>query len=176
MRFPFPLTSNCRLISFNWNLGSSWYPERPHPGCQYCDTTFLEKTVRYLSTITASKICVGTHIAKKFLWIKCSSYSCSLFIFLLRTSSSLRSRIQIYFFFFTGLKSSLPSEFSSENNSLSRLLYLLQQETSSTELRTECAVVLGSLAMGTENNVKSLLDCHIIPALLQGTFPLMDLC
>ncbi|XP_060624046.2 armadillo repeat-containing protein 8 isoform X6 [Anolis sagrei] len=49
-----------------------------------------------------------------------------------------------------------------------RLLYLLQQETSSTELKTECAVVLGSLAMGTENNVKSLLDCHIIPALLQG--------
>eukprot|EP00076_Gallus_gallus_P024575 XP_015146816.1 armadillo repeat-containing protein 8 isoform X4 [Gallus gallus] len=47
------------------------------------------------------------------------------------------------------------------------LLYLLQQESSSTELRTECAVVLGSLAMGTENNVKSLLDCHIIPALLQ---------
>ncbi|NXD67679.1 ARMC8 protein, partial [Eolophus roseicapillus] len=52
--------------------------------------------------------------------------------------------------------------------SVFRLLYLLQQETSSTELRTECAVVLGSLAMGTENNVKSLLDCHIIPALLQG--------
>ncbi|OBS64688.1 hypothetical protein A6R68_06772, partial [Neotoma lepida] len=49
-----------------------------------------------------------------------------------------------------------------------RLLYLLQQETSSTELKTECAVVLGSLAMGTENNVKSLLDCHIIPALLQA--------
>ncbi|XP_062988428.1 armadillo repeat-containing protein 8 isoform X3 [Elgaria multicarinata webbii] len=48
------------------------------------------------------------------------------------------------------------------------LLYLLQQETSNTELKTECAVVLGSLAMGTENNVKSLLDCHIIPALLQG--------
>lgn len=36
------------------------------------------------------------------------------------------------------------------------------------ELRTECAVVLGSLAMGTENNIKSLVDCHIIPALLQG--------
>uniref|UniRef100_A0A673XQA4 Armadillo repeat-containing protein 8 n=1 Tax=Salmo trutta TaxID=8032 RepID=A0A673XQA4_SALTR len=35
-------------------------------------------------------------------------------------------------------------------------------------LRTECAVVLGSLAMGTENNIKSLVDCHIIPALLQG--------
>ncbi|XP_012306557.2 armadillo repeat-containing protein 8 isoform X4 [Aotus nancymaae] len=49
-----------------------------------------------------------------------------------------------------------------------RLLYLLQQEASTTELKTECAVVLGSLAMGTENNVKSLLDCHIIPALLQG--------
>nr|Q68FK4.1 RecName: Full=Armadillo repeat-containing protein 8 [Xenopus laevis]AAH79724.1 Armc8 protein [Xenopus laevis] len=49
-----------------------------------------------------------------------------------------------------------------------RLLYLLQQETSSTELKTECAVVLGSLSMGTENNVKSLLDCNIIPALLQG--------
>ncbi|XP_068101336.1 armadillo repeat-containing protein 8 isoform X1 [Hyperolius riggenbachi] len=49
-----------------------------------------------------------------------------------------------------------------------RLLYLLQQETSGTELKTECAVVLGSLSMGTENNVKSLLDCHIIPALLQG--------
>ncbi|XP_037645468.1 armadillo repeat-containing protein 8 isoform X2 [Sebastes umbrosus] len=49
-----------------------------------------------------------------------------------------------------------------------RLLYLLQQNSSSLELRTECAVVLGSLAMGTENNIKSLVDCHIIPALLQG--------
>ncbi|XP_039612244.1 armadillo repeat-containing protein 8 isoform X8 [Polypterus senegalus] len=49
-----------------------------------------------------------------------------------------------------------------------RLLYLLQQECSTSELRTECAVVLGSLAMGTENNIKSLVDCHIIPALLQG--------
>uniref|UniRef100_A0A8C3A561 Armadillo repeat-containing protein 8 n=1 Tax=Cyclopterus lumpus TaxID=8103 RepID=A0A8C3A561_CYCLU len=49
-----------------------------------------------------------------------------------------------------------------------RLLYLLQQSSSSAELRTECAVVLGSLAMGTENNIKSLVDCHIIPALLQG--------
>ncbi|CAN9498515.1 unnamed protein product [Ophioblennius macclurei] len=49
-----------------------------------------------------------------------------------------------------------------------RLLYLLQQSSSSLELRTECAVVLGSLAMGTENNIKSLVDCHIIPALLQA--------
>uniref|UniRef100_A0A4W5MQS3 Armadillo repeat-containing protein 8 n=1 Tax=Hucho hucho TaxID=62062 RepID=A0A4W5MQS3_9TELE len=49
-----------------------------------------------------------------------------------------------------------------------RLLYLLQQGSSSSELRAECAVVLGSLAMGTENNIKSLVDCHIIPALLQG--------
>nr|XP_061799411.1 armadillo repeat-containing protein 8-like isoform X4 [Nerophis lumbriciformis] len=49
-----------------------------------------------------------------------------------------------------------------------RLLYLLQQSSSGLELRTECAVVLGSLAMGTENNIKSLVDCHIIPALLQG--------
>ncbi|XP_028992769.1 armadillo repeat-containing protein 8 [Betta splendens] len=49
-----------------------------------------------------------------------------------------------------------------------RLLYLLQQSSSSLELRTECAVVLGSLAMGTENNIKSLVDCHTIPALLQG--------
>lgn len=52
-----------------------------------------------------------------------------------------------------------------------RLLYLLQQSSSSAELRTECAVVLGSLAMGTENNIKSLVDCHIIPALLQGLYP-----
>ncbi len=50
-----------------------------------------------------------------------------------------------------------------------RLLYLLQQSSSSLELRTECAVVLGSLSMGTENNIKSLVDCHIIPALLQGS-------
>lgn len=50
----------------------------------------------------------------------------------------------------------------------SRLLYLLQQSSSSLELRTECSVVLGSLAMGTENNIKSLLDCQIIPSLLQG--------
>ncbi|XP_077304550.1 armadillo repeat-containing protein 8 isoform X1 [Lithobates pipiens] len=56
-----------------------------------------------------------------------------------------------------------------------RLLYLLQQETSSTELKTECAVVLGSLSMGTENNVKSLLDCHIIPALLQGSLLSADI-
>lgn len=51
-----------------------------------------------------------------------------------------------------------------------RLLYLLQQCSSCLELRTECSVVLGSLAMGTENNIKSLVDCHIIPALLQGEF------
>ncbi|XP_072542719.1 armadillo repeat-containing protein 8 isoform X1 [Salminus brasiliensis] len=51
---------------------------------------------------------------------------------------------------------------------VSRLQYLLQQSSSSAELRTECAVVLGSLAMGTENNIKSLVDFHIIPALLQG--------
>ncbi|XP_072571175.1 armadillo repeat-containing protein 8 isoform X4 [Paramormyrops kingsleyae] len=56
-----------------------------------------------------------------------------------------------------------------------RLLYLLQQPSSSLELRTECAVVLGSLAMGTENNIKSLVDCHIIPALLQGLL-CQDLC
>ncbi|KAM9709426.1 armadillo repeat-containing protein 8 isoform 2-T2 [Menidia menidia] len=49
-----------------------------------------------------------------------------------------------------------------------RLLYLLQQGSSGLMLRTECAVVLGSLAMGTENNIKSLVDCHIIPTLLQG--------
>uniref|UniRef100_A0A8C7QB23 Armadillo repeat-containing protein 8 n=1 Tax=Oncorhynchus mykiss TaxID=8022 RepID=A0A8C7QB23_ONCMY len=53
-----------------------------------------------------------------------------------------------------------------------RLLYLLQQGSSSSELRAECAVVLGSLAMGTENNIKSLVDCHIIPALLQGRLSL----
>ena len=51
---------------------------------------------------------------------------------------------------------------------LPRLLYLLQQNTSSVELQIECSVVLGSLAMGTENNIKSLVDCQIIPALLQG--------
>uniref|UniRef100_A0A673IFP6 Armadillo repeat-containing protein 8 n=1 Tax=Sinocyclocheilus rhinocerous TaxID=307959 RepID=A0A673IFP6_9TELE len=42
-----------------------------------------------------------------------------------------------------------------------RLLYLLQQSSSSLELRTECAVVLGSLAMGTENNIKSLVDFYL---------------
>lgn len=51
---------------------------------------------------------------------------------------------------------------------LPRLLYLLQQGSSSVELQIECSVVLGSLAMGTENNIKSLVDCQIIPALLQG--------
>uniref|UniRef100_W5M9E2 Armadillo repeat-containing protein 8 n=1 Tax=Lepisosteus oculatus TaxID=7918 RepID=W5M9E2_LEPOC len=61
-----------------------------------------------------------------------------------------------------------------------RLLYLLQQPSSSTALRAECAVVLGSLAMGTDNNVKSLVDCHIIPALLQGLLcqdlPFVEAC
>uniref|UniRef100_S4RWT3 Armadillo repeat-containing protein 8 n=1 Tax=Petromyzon marinus TaxID=7757 RepID=S4RWT3_PETMA len=49
-----------------------------------------------------------------------------------------------------------------------RLLYLLQQENSSLQLKTECAIVLGSLAMGTETNIKSLLDCQTVPVLLQG--------
>lgn len=60
--------------------------------------------------------------------------------------------------------------------SCSRLLYLLQQSLSSLQLRTECAVVLGSLAMGTENNIKSLVDCHVIPTLLQGWLRLVCLC
>lgn len=67
-----------------------------------------------------------------------------------------------------GLLNMCYSEFSVRLFLGSRLLYLLQQSSSSLELRTECAVVLGSLAMGTENNIKSLVDCHIIPALLQG--------
>lgn len=29
LRFPFPSASNCRLISFKWNLGSPCYPARP---------------------------------------------------------------------------------------------------------------------------------------------------
>uniref|UniRef100_A0A671RY62 Armadillo repeat-containing protein 8-like n=1 Tax=Sinocyclocheilus anshuiensis TaxID=1608454 RepID=A0A671RY62_9TELE len=48
-----------------------------------------------------------------------------------------------------------------------KLIFLIKNNCPSCCL-SDRAVVLGSLAMGTENNIKSLVDCHIIPALLQG--------
>ncbi|XP_064465922.1 armadillo repeat-containing protein 8-like isoform X1 [Ornithodoros turicata] len=48
-----------------------------------------------------------------------------------------------------------------------RLLQILREE-SHPQLLCEAAVILNSLAKGTEDNVKSLLDAGILPVLLQG--------
>ena len=41
-------------------------------------------------------------------------------------------------------------------------------ESVSLELRLNAAIVLGSLAKGTEDNIQSLLDCGCISVLLKG--------
>ena len=41
------------------------------------------------------------------------------------------------------------------------------------EIRTEAAIVLGSLAWGQDTNVASLLEVNAVPALLKGTWVLL---
>lgn len=48
-----------------------------------------------------------------------------------------------------------------------RLLQILREE-SHPQLLCETAVILNSLAKGTEENIKSLLDAGVLQALLQG--------
>ena len=43
-------------------------------------------------------------------------------------------------------------------------------ESTSTELRIEAAVILGSLAKGTEENIKGLIEAGAISVLLKGTY------
>ncbi|XP_076312959.1 LOW QUALITY PROTEIN: armadillo repeat-containing protein 8-like [Tachypleus tridentatus] len=49
-----------------------------------------------------------------------------------------------------------------------RLLQMLTDESSSNELVVETAVTLGSLAKGTDDHVKSLIDAGILPVMLQA--------
>uniref|UniRef100_T1HV19 Armadillo repeat-containing protein 8 n=1 Tax=Rhodnius prolixus TaxID=13249 RepID=T1HV19_RHOPR len=49
---------------------------------------------------------------------------------------------------------------------VTRLMQLLQDKTLPVEIRTESAVTLGSLAKGTENHVKQLIDLGLSPLIL----------
>lgn len=49
-----------------------------------------------------------------------------------------------------------------------RLIRNLTDDQSSPELLVETAVILGSLAKGTDEHIKSLIDAGAIPALLNG--------
>ncbi|XP_067141657.1 armadillo repeat-containing protein 8-like isoform X2 [Centruroides vittatus] len=51
---------------------------------------------------------------------------------------------------------------------LPRLLNILGDESSTTELMVETVVTIGSLVKGTDDHVKSLIDAGIIPVLLRG--------
>ena len=50
----------------------------------------------------------------------------------------------------------------------SRLLEWLIDESVPQELRTEAAIVLGSLAWGTEENIQQLVSAGAVPVLLRG--------
>ena len=50
-----------------------------------------------------------------------------------------------------------------------RLLQWMIDEDTPIELRTEAAVVLGSIAKGTEENVSTLIDQGCVLVLLKGT-------
>ena len=50
----------------------------------------------------------------------------------------------------------------------SRLLEWLIDESVPQELRTEAAIVLGSLAWGTEENIQQLVGVGAVPVLLRG--------
>ena len=50
-----------------------------------------------------------------------------------------------------------------------RLLQFMIEEGVSLELKVESAVVLGSIAKGTEDNIRSLIDAGAISVLFKGT-------
>lgn len=49
-----------------------------------------------------------------------------------------------------------------------RLVYLINNENTSTALKTQCAIILGSLAKGIDTNVKNLVDYGVITAMCSG--------
>ncbi|PVD37988.1 hypothetical protein C0Q70_00591 [Pomacea canaliculata] len=61
-----------------------------------------------------------------------------------------------------------------------RLLQWMIDESIPLELRTEAAVVLGSLAKGTEENIQQLVNAGAVPTLLKGLFnnslPYVEAC
>ena len=57
-----------------------------------------------------------------------------------------------------------------------RLLLFMRDENKSIQLRTECAVVLGSLAKGTNENIHTIIQEGSFPVLVQGTLILIFFC
>ena len=51
---------------------------------------------------------------------------------------------------------------------LLRLLQFMIEEDNAVNLKVECAVVLGSLAKGTEENLRVLIEAGSISVLLKG--------
>ena len=49
-----------------------------------------------------------------------------------------------------------------------RLVYLIQPKNTDFHTKTQCAVLLGSLAKGMDANVKSLLDYHVMDVMFYG--------
>ena len=53
---------------------------------------------------------------------------------------------------------------------LCRLLEFMINESNHIELRIESAVVLGSLAKGTEDNIRGLIEAGAVSVLLKGKY------
>lgn len=51
-----------------------------------------------------------------------------------------------------------------------RLLEFMINESNEVELRIESAVVLGSLAKGTEDNIRGLIEAGAVSVLLKGEY------
>ena len=54
---------------------------------------------------------------------------------------------------------------------LCRLVQFLLDDSSSLELKLESVVLLGSLAKGTEENIRALVDASCVSLLLRGSYP-----
>jgi hypothetical protein len=57
-----------------------------------------------------------------------------------------------------------------------RLLQLLGDNMMPTQIKTEATITLGSLAKGTEDHVKALVELGVVPMLINGKFHVAKLC
>ncbi|ESO98508.1 hypothetical protein LOTGIDRAFT_201652 [Lottia gigantea] len=57
-----------------------------------------------------------------------------------------------------------------DNGILPKLLQLMEDESVSSEIRIEAAVILGSVAKGTENHIQSLIDAGCVQVTLKGIY------
>jgi hypothetical protein len=51
-----------------------------------------------------------------------------------------------------------------------RLMQLISSSSSLPSVRVEATIILGSIAKGTDEHVKSLVDMGVVPLLVKGTF------